>query len=89
VGEAKGWLFGIGITLIVELFLLWRIALALNRGIIKIDPLFWLADTFGFDFTVSRSGNPVMYWLGVLSVFAFAIVVLAIFAFAAVMNLRG
>jgi hypothetical protein len=88
MGAAKGWLLGIGVTLVVELFLIWRIARALNRGTIKIDPLFWLADTMGFDFTVSRATHPIMYWLGVLSVMLFAIAVLAIFVFAAAMNLR-
>ena len=88
MSHATGWLVGIGITLLIELFLVWRIARALSRGAIKIDPLFWLADTWGFDFTVSRATSPILYWLGVLAVMASAIAVLAIFVVAAVINLR-
>jgi hypothetical protein len=88
MAQAKGWLIGIGIVLLIELFLVWRIARALGRGTIKIDPLFWLADTFGFDFTVNRASNPVMYWLGVLAVMAFGVLVLAVFVVVAVINLR-
>ena len=82
------WLVGIGITLVIELFLAWRISLALARGTIKVDPLFWLADTFGFDFTVSRATNPFMYWAGTLFLGLIAVVVLVIFAAVAINNLR-
>lgn len=83
-----GWLVGIGITLVIELLLMWRISRALSTGAIKVDPLFWLADTFGFDFTVSRSTNPILYWLGTLFLVLIAVAVLAIFAAVAFNNLR-
>ena len=89
MAQAKNWLIGIGITLLIELFLVWRIARALSTGRIKIDPLFWIADTFGFDFTVSRATNPILYWLGTFAVMAFAVAVLAMFVVAAIINLRG
>ena len=88
MSHATGWLVGIGITLVIELFLGWRIARALGTGRIKIDPLFWMADTLGFDFTVSRATNPILYWLGTLAVMGFAVAVLIVFVVVAAINLR-
>jgi hypothetical protein len=88
MSHAKDWLIGIGITVLIELFLVWRIARALSRGTIKIDPLFWVADTLGFDFTANRATNPVMYWFGVFATMAFAVLVLAVFVVVAAINLR-
>jgi hypothetical protein len=89
VAQAKGWLIGIGITVLIELFLVWRISRALSTGRIKIDPLFWVADTFGFDFTVSRATSPILYWLGTFAVMVFAVAVLIVFVVVAALNLRG
>jgi hypothetical protein len=89
MAQAKGWLIGIGVTVLIELFLVWRIFRALSTGRIKIDPLFWVADTLGFDFTVSRATNPILYWLGTFAVMAFAVAVLAVFVVVAALNLRG
>jgi hypothetical protein len=75
-----GWAIAIGLTIFIEAFLVWRLSRVLDRGTIKIDPLFWLADVFGFDFTVYRATNPVMYWGGVLAMMFFGIMVLVIFA---------
>jgi Mg2+ and Co2+ transporter CorA len=64
------------------------ISRALSGGTIKIDPLFWLADTFGFDFTVSRATSPILYWGGTLFLVLIAVAVLVIFAVVAASNLR-
>ena len=76
---AAGWAIAVGLTFVIEAFLVWRFLRALDRGVIKIDPLFWIADTFGLDFTVSRATNPIMYWGGVVSLVGFGFIVLAIF----------
>jgi|HubBroStandDraft_1064217.scaffolds.fasta_scaffold1493002_2 hypothetical protein len=89
MSHVTAWLTGIAVTLVIELLLVWRISRALSTGTIKIDPLFWLADTFGFDFTVSRATNPIMYWLGTLAVMGLAFVVLAVFVLVAAINIRG
>lgn len=86
--SAVGWLLAIGLTVAIEAFLVWRLSRALSRGSIRIDPLFWLADTLGLDFTASRATNPIMYWGGVLSLVLFGIAVLALFIVVAVVNLR-
>ena len=81
-----GWAIAIGLTVAIEAFLVWRLLRALDRGVIKIDPLFWIADTFGLDFTVSRATNPIMYWGGLLSLMLFGLGVLAIFIVIVVVN---
>lgn len=70
-----GWAIAIGLTVAIEAFLVWRLLRALDRGVIKIDPLFWIADTLGLDFTVSRATNPILYWGGVLSLVICGLVV--------------
>ena len=69
----------IGLTILIEAFLVWRLLRALHRGVIKIDPLFWIADTLELDFTVSRAINPIVCWGGMVSLVLSGIVVLAIF----------
>jgi hypothetical protein len=81
-----GWAIAIGLTVAIEALLVWRLLRALDRGVIKIDPLFWIADAFGLDFTVSRATNPIMYWGGVLSLVIFGLVVSAIFILIVVVN---
>jgi hypothetical protein len=81
-----GWAIAIGLTVLIEGVLVWRFLRALDRGVIKIDPLFWIADTFGLDFTVSRDANPILYWGGVLSLVLFGIAVLTIFIAIVVAN---
>jgi hypothetical protein len=81
-----GWAIAIGLTVAIEALLVWRLLRALDRGVIKIDPLFWIADAFALDFTVSRATNPIMYWGGVLSLVIFGLVVSAIFILIVVVN---
>jgi hypothetical protein len=57
---------------------IWRVLRALNRGVIKIDPLFWLADTWGSEFTVIRAWNPFWYWFGIVTTLIVGPVVLLI-----------
>jgi hypothetical protein len=83
---ASGWAIAIGLTLAVELFVSWRIMRALNRGSLKVDPLFWLADTLGWDFIADRETNPIVYWGGLLFLVLVDIVVLAVFAAIVVAN---
>jgi hypothetical protein len=81
-----GWAIAIGLTIFIEAFLVWRLSRVLDRGTIKIDPLFWVADTLGLDFTVSRSINPFLYWGGVLCLMLFGILVLVIFVLIVLVN---
>ncbi len=66
------------VTVLAEAIVIWRVLRALNRGVIKIDPLFWLADTWGFEFTVMRARNPFWYWFGIVATLIVGLVVLLI-----------
>jgi hypothetical protein len=71
-------IIGFGVLILIEAFVISRLARALNRGVIKIDPLFWLSDTFGFEFSVARATNPFWYWLGIVTTLFVGLMVLAI-----------
>ncbi|MBV9862407.1 MAG: hypothetical protein JO267_09700 [Alphaproteobacteria bacterium] len=58
---------GLGVIMLIEAFVIWRVGRALNRGMIKIDPLFWLTDIFGGEFTAARARHPFWYWFGIVS----------------------
>lgn len=77
--SGTGRAIGIGLTILAEAFVIWRVMRALNRGVIKIDPLFWLTDTFGLEFTVMRARNPFWYWFGIVMTVIVGLVVLVIF----------
>jgi hypothetical protein len=55
-----------GIIVLIEVIVVWRIARALNRGVIKIDPLFWLTDTWGLEVTLTQARNPFWYWFSIV-----------------------
>jgi hypothetical protein len=83
------WAVIVGVTVVIELFLAWRIVTAFGRGTVMIDPLFWVADWLGFEFTVSRARSPIFYWAGVLFLMACFAIVLALFVTIAVINMKG
>ena len=64
--SGTGLAIAIGLIILIEVIAIWRIARALSRGVIKIDPLFWLTDTWGFEFTLTRAQNPFWYWVSIL-----------------------
>jgi hypothetical protein len=82
------WCVVIGIMLGIELYLAWRVATALSRGSVVIDPLFWVADWLGLEFVINRAANPLLYWLGILFLMLLFVVVLALFMTVSVINLR-
>jgi len=83
------WAVVTAIALAIELFLGWRIATAFTRGVVIVDPLFWLPDWIGWDFMISRERHPILYWLGVLLLVVVFIIVLALFVTVCVINLKG
>lgn len=83
------WTVVIAIALVVEGYLGWRIATAFARGVVIVDPLFWVADWIGLEFAISRARHPVFYWLGVLVLAVFFAIVLALFVTVVVINLKG
>ncbi len=83
------WCVVIGIMLGIELYLAWRVATALSRGSVVIDPLIWLPAAIGFDFEISRARYPVWFWLGVLTLVIFFAVVLAFFVTVAAINVHA
>jgi len=84
--HGSGLLVAIGITLLIEIFMVWKINRALSRGTIRFDPFMILTSTLGFDLTASRATSPILYWIGVLLAIGFAVVVLAIFILIAVLS---
>jgi hypothetical protein len=84
-----GWVVVIASVLVLEGFLTYRIATAFRRGIVQVDPAFWLADWLGFEFDISRERHPISYWLGVLFLMIVFGVVAALFAAIVVAALRG
>jgi hypothetical protein len=66
------------VTVLAEAIVIWRVLRALNRGVIKIDPLLWLTDMLGSEFTVIRARNPLWYWFGIVTTLIVGLVVLLI-----------
>lgn len=71
---------GLGICLIVELILLWRIAVILLSGAFTIDLMFWTTWRSGLDITAERSQEPILYWAAMFSLLVLAFVAAGIFA---------
>jgi hypothetical protein len=71
---------GLGICLIVELILLWRIAVILVSGAVNMDLLFWTTWRGGLDVTAERAEEPILYWTATFGLLVAAIVVAGVFA---------
>jgi hypothetical protein len=68
----------IAVLALVDAFVVWRFMLALSRGRMTIDPLFWI-DTPSFGgFEVTRARNPIFYWGGMLSLMLLGLVLFGV-----------
>jgi hypothetical protein len=71
---------GLGACLLVELVLLWRIAVILLSGAFNIDLLFWTTWRSGLDVIADRSQEPILYWTATFALFVMAFVTAGVFA---------
>lgn len=74
------WIVASAATLVVELFLLWKIVTILARGWINVDLKFWTTWYGGMGVTAERGNDPILYWTGTLGVVGLAVLIGGIYA---------
>lgn len=83
--QSIGWGVGSAATLVVELFLVWKIVTILARGTINVDLKFWTTWYGGMGVTAEREAEPILYWTGTFGVVVLAVLIAGVYA-AVLMN---